>query len=101
MFIVFGPVSYPIAVCIRALHFLTVFMHEATVISILIMRQIIILKVTKSILNQEEKKILYFLQPVWFCNMNHEKISGWLRFFIAFGSTGVISMENINNYGGT
>ena len=45
MFIVFGPVNYPIAVLIRALHFLTIFMHEATVISILIMRQIIILKV--------------------------------------------------------
>ena len=45
VFIVFGPVNYPIAVIIRALHFLTIFMHEATVITILIMRQIIILKV--------------------------------------------------------
>ena len=42
-----------------------------------------------------------FLQPVWFCNMDHEKISGWLKIFIAFGSIGVISMENMNNYGGS
>ena len=51
VFIVFGPVNYPVAVIIRALHFLTIFMHEATVITILIMRQIIILKVFMKVMN--------------------------------------------------
>ena len=45
--------------------------------------------------------ITVILQPVWFCNMDHEKISGWLKFFIAFGSIGVITSENVINYGGT
>ena len=95
---IYGPVSYPIAVIIRALNFYTVFMHEATVISILIMRQIIIFKVI--IFIRLVKVIKQLSQPVWFCNMDHEKSSGWLKFIIAFGSIGVITLENVKNYGG-
>ena len=73
-------------------------MHEATVITILIMRQIIIFKVI--IFIRLVKVIKQLSQPVWFCNMDHEKSSGWLKFIIAFGSIGVITLENVKNYGG-
>ena len=45
IFILFGSVSYPIAVIIRTLYFSLIFMVEGSVIIILIIRQVIILKV--------------------------------------------------------
>ena len=45
IFILFGSVSYPIAVIVRTIHFSTIFMVEGSVIIILIIRQVIILKV--------------------------------------------------------
>ena len=32
--------------------------------------------------------------------MDHEKSSRWLKFLIAFGSLGVITLDEVNNYGG-
>ena len=45
VFILFGSVNYPIAVIVRTLYFSQIFMVEATVITILIIRQVIIFKV--------------------------------------------------------
>ena len=45
VFILFGSVNYAIAVIVRTLYFSLIFMVEATVIIILIIRQVIILKV--------------------------------------------------------
>ena len=45
VFILFGSVNYAIAVIVRTLYFSLIFMIEATVIIILIIRQVIILKV--------------------------------------------------------
>ena len=46
-----------------------------------------------------------FVQPVWFCNMNHEKSFCKLKYFIAFCSFGVVIFDylvmvyNYINYG--
>ena len=108
IFILFGSVNYPIAVIVRTIHFSTIFMVEGSVIIILIIRQVIILKViiehrqlSLKLLRIKKNKI-HFSQPVWFCNMNHEKSSCWLKCFIAFGSFGVVIVEYVvlvYNYG--
>ena len=48
-FFVIGPVSYSVAVFIRTLYFCSLLMFDATIITICLFRQIIILRVTKTI----------------------------------------------------
>ena len=48
-FFIIGPVSYPVAVVIRSSYFCALLMFDATIITICLFRQIIILRVTKTI----------------------------------------------------
>ena len=45
-FFIIGPVSYPVAVVIRSSYFCALLMFDATIITICLFRQLLILKVT-------------------------------------------------------
>ena len=75
-FFTIGPVSYPVAVFIRSTYFCALLMFDTTIITICLFRQLIILRVTINFKQLIDNFIQIYncdFQPVWFCNLNHEK----------------------------